>query len=91
MAGAHGYVLKDVSRTELLRSIRVVAGGASYLHSEMVDQAFSVLKDGLEAGREPGLHRLSPQERRIMPLVAEGKTNKENAVELSLSDKTVKN
>jgi DNA-binding NarL/FixJ family response regulator len=90
-AGAHGYVLKDVSRTELLRAIRVVAGGASYLHSEMVNRAFTILKDGLEAGRVPELHRLSPQERRIMPLVAEGKTNKEIAVELSLSDKTVKN
>lgn len=90
-AGAQGYVLKDVSRTELLRAIRIVAGGASYLHSEMVNQAFTILKDGLEAGREPELHRLSPQERRIMPLVAEGKTNKEIAVELCLSDKTVKN
>lgn len=90
-AGAHGYVLKDVCCTELVRAVRVVAGGASYLHSKMVGQAFSVLKDGLEAGREPGLHRLSPQERRIMPLVADGKTNKEIAVELFLSDKTVKN
>lgn len=90
-AGVHGYVLKDVSRTELLRSIRVVAGGASYLHSEMVNQVFTVLQGGLEAGRETGLHRLSPQERRIMPLVAEGKTNKEIALQLSLSDKTVKN
>lgn len=90
-AGVHGYVLKDVCCTELVRAVRVVAGGASYLHSKMVGQAFSVLKDGPEAGRKPGLHRLSPQERRIMPLVADGKTNKEIAVELFLSDKTVKN
>jgi two-component system response regulator DevR len=90
-AGIHGYVLKDVSCTELVRAVRVVAGGASYLHLKMVGQAFSAWKDGPEAGRESGLHRLSPQERRIMPLVADGKTNKEIAVDLCLSDKTVKN
>lgn len=90
-AGVHGYVLKDISCTELARAVRVVAGGASYLHSEMVGQVFNVLRDVPEAGRGPGLYRLSPQQRRIMPLVADGKTNKEIAVELSLSDKTVKN
>lgn len=90
-AGVHGYVLKGVTSTELLRSIRAVAEGASYLHSEIVNQAFSMLRGGAEAGQERRLHCLSPQERRIMPLVADGKTNKEIAVELSLSDKTVKN
>lgn len=90
-AGVHGYVLKDVSCAELVRAVRSVAGGSSYLHSKMAGQAFSVLKNGPKAGRERGLHRLSPQERRIMPLVAEGKTNKEIGAELSLSDKTVKN
>lgn len=90
-AGVHGFVLKDVCGTELTRLIRIVAGGASYLHSEMVGRAFSVLRDRPEPGRGAGLHRLSPQERRILPLVAEGKTNKEIALEMSLSDKTVKN
>lgn len=90
-AGVHGYVRKGVSSTELLRSIRAVAEGASYLHSEIVNQEFSMLRGGEEAGQERGLHCLSPQERRIMPLVADGKTNKEIGVELSLSDKTVKN
>ena len=89
-AGVHGYVLKDVSCSELLRSIRVVAGGTSYIHPGMVNQVFTVLKDRL-ADREPGPCRLSPQELRIWPLVAEGKTNKEIAEGLRLSDKTIKN
>jgi DNA-binding NarL/FixJ family response regulator len=90
-AGAHGYVLKDIGRAELLRAVRVVAGGASYLNADMAEQVLSVLKEGLGGAKEPGLHVLSPQERRLMPLVAEGKTNKEIAVELALSEKTVKN
>ncbi len=91
-AGAHGYVLKDISRPELLRAIRVTAEGASYyLHSEMADQALKALREGLGGAQLSGLYVLSPQERRIMPLVADGKTNKEIAVELSLSEKTVKN
>jgi DNA-binding NarL/FixJ family response regulator len=90
-AGAHGYALKDIGRGELLRAIRVVAGGASYLHSDMIDQAFSALRDSLGGVCVTGLHLLSPQERRIAPLLADGKTNKEIAVELVLSEKTVKN
>lgn len=90
-AGIHGYVVKDISCTELLRAIRVVAKGGSYIHPEMVNQAFTMLKSKLEADREPGLNRLSPQESRIWPLVADGKTNKEIAKGLCLSDKTVKN
>lgn len=90
-AGVHGYVLKDVQRTELLRAIRVVAGGASYLRFDMADQALSGLRDGLKGTQEQGLRMLSPQQHRVIRLVAEGKTNKEIAVELALSDKTVKN
>jgi DNA-binding NarL/FixJ family response regulator len=90
-AGAHGYVLREIKRRELLHAIRVVAGGASYLHPTMIGPALSAVRDGSESAREPGLPLLSPQERRILPLVAEGKTNKEIAAELSLSEKTVKN
>lgn len=90
-AGAHGYALKDIGRGELLRAIRVVAGGASYLHSDMIEETLSALRKGLGGAREPGLRLLSPQEWRMIPLVAEGKTNKEIAAELALSEKTVKN
>lgn len=90
-AGVHGYVLKDIIRSELLRAIRAVAGGVSYLQFEMADQALCGLRDGLKDACEPRLRILSPQQHRVIRLVAEGKTNKEIAVELSLSDKTVKN
>lgn len=81
--GAYWYELKEMSRTELLGAIRVVARGAPYVYSEMADQTVGL--------RESGLRVLSPQELRMMPLVADGKTNQEIAEELALSPKTVKN
>ncbi|TKB69066.1 MAG: response regulator transcription factor [Nitrospira sp.] len=81
--GAYWYELREMSRTELLHAIRVVAGRAPSVHSEMADQTVVL--------RESRLHVLSPQEQRMMPLVADGKTNQEIAVELALSPKTVKN
>lgn len=89
-AGVHGYVLKGIHLDELLGAIRVVAHGASYLQSEMVNQALSEMR-GVNGVRAPGLHLLSPQQRRVIRLLAEGNTNKEIAVALSLSEKTVKN
>jgi two-component system, NarL family, response regulator DevR len=90
-AGVYGYELKDMTRPELLRAIRIVAGRASDFHSELTDQPFSLLRKTVGGLRESRLHVLSPQEQRMMPLVADGKTNKEIAMELALSVKTVRN
>ena len=82
MAGAAGYLLKDIAFQALERAIRDALAGKP------------ILDPAIAAGvgrRMQRLQELSPQERRILPLVVEGKTNKEIAAALSLSDKTVKN
>ncbi|NGZ09569.1 MAG: response regulator transcription factor [Nitrospira sp. LK70] len=90
--GAHGYVLKDVRMDDLIRAIRTVAGGHGYLDPRVTQQALHWIRTSSHLGEASnGTSRLSPQERLILPLLAEGKTNKEIAVHLRLSDKTVKN
>ena len=90
--GAHGYVLKDVRMDDLIRAIRTVAGGHGYLDPRVTQKALHWIRASSHLGATShGTSRLSPQERLILPLLAEGKTNKEIAVQLRLSDKTVKN
>ncbi len=90
--GAHGYVLKDVRMDDLIRAIRTVAGGQGYLDPRVTQQALHWIRTSSHLGvAVHGTSRLSPQERLILPLLAEGKTNKEIAAHLRLSDKTVKN
>ncbi len=91
LAGAHGYVLKEIDSSTLIRAIQSVAEGQSILDPSVTNRAIAWLK-GLQSDRA-GIREetLSPQEERVLALVAEGKTNKEIAAALSLSDKTVKN
>jgi len=91
-SGAHGYILKDVRANDLIRAIRTVAEGLGYLDPRIAGQALHWIRTSSHPGAHPqGMTQLSPQERLIMPLLAEGKTNKEIAIQLRLSDKTVKN
>ncbi len=77
---------------DLIRAIRTVAGGQGYLDPRVTQQALHWIRTSSHLGATShGTSRLSPQERLILPLLAEGKTNKEIAVQLRLSDKTVKN
>ncbi|MGC4095757.1 MAG: response regulator transcription factor [Nitrospira sp.] len=90
--GAHGYILKDTRTDDLIRAIRTVASGQGYLDPRVTQQALHWIRTNSPLGMtSEGTTRLSPQERLILPLLAEGKTNKEIAVQLRLSDKTVKN
>lgn len=90
--GAHGYVLKDTRTDDLIRAIRTVASGQGYLDPRVTQQALHWIRTSSHLGTaSQGTTRLSPQERLILPLLAEGKTNKEIALQLRLSDKTVKN
>jgi DNA-binding NarL/FixJ family response regulator len=90
--GAHGYVLKDVKPDDLTRAIRTVAGGRCYLDPRITQQTFRWIRTSASSGGKiQGLSQLSPQERLIMPLLAQGRTNKEIATQLGLSDKTIKN
>ena len=89
MAGAAGYVLKRIDSDELVRSIERVGKGESLLDPEMTERLFRKIRG--EAEEDPLLGRLSPQEREILDLIAEGMTNREIADELFLAEKTVKN
>ena len=91
LAGAHGYVLKEIDSPALLEAIRSVAKGQSILDSNVTERALRWLRGLHDLPATPGTDQLSSQEERVVALVAEGKTNKEIAVALGLSDKTVKN
>jgi DNA-binding NarL/FixJ family response regulator len=91
MAGASGYVLKQVRSGELLRAIKAVGAGQSLLDPAVTDAVLDRLRKGKHLLRDERLARLSPQEERILTMVAEGRTNKEIGDALRLAEKTVKN
>ncbi len=91
-AGADGYLLKEIDSDGLLRAIETVAAGHSILDPAITRRVISRVRLP-ENKSEPKskIELLSAQERRVLALVAQGKTNKEVAAEMGLSDKTVKN
>lgn len=92
-SGAHGYLLKEVNGRELVQAIVDVAAGKSILDPAVTARVMRLLKAGNSAGspEQAALASLSPQEKRVLALIAEGRTNKEVGSELGLSEKTVKN
>lgn len=90
LAGADGFLLKEVSGEELIRAARMVASGRSILDPNITQRVMAKVKALSIPGGE-SKEPLAPQERRVLALVAEGKTNKEIAVALELSEKTVGN
>ncbi|MBA3691251.1 MAG: response regulator transcription factor [Actinobacteria bacterium] len=91
MAGASGYVLKQVNAAELLRAIRAVGKGESLLDPAVTTSVLDRLRKGKHLMQDERLARLSPQEERILTAVADGKTNREIGEGLGLAEKTVKN
>jgi DNA-binding NarL/FixJ family response regulator len=93
LAGAAGYLLKEIGSKALISAIEIVHSGESILDPKVTKAVLHrmSLLAGDTAARRPKDEKLSPQERRILALVVEGKTNKEIAKALDLSDKTVKN
>ena len=88
-AGALGFVLKRTKTSELLSAVRKAAAGETLLDAELKDQIFSRAHAGRDS--DPLLAELSPQERKILSRIADGKTNREIAAEMYLAQKTVKN
>ena len=89
--GAHGYVLRDAGAETRLQALRTIVRGQSFLDPRVTHQTFAYLRRLANRTHDRMKLPLSPQEQRLLPLVAQGKTNKEIAAELGLSDKTVKN
>jgi two-component system, NarL family, response regulator DevR len=91
LAGAQGFLLKDVGSDELLKAVRTVAAGRSILDPAVTQRVLArVQAQSAVASQVDGQSEdLSPQEQRVLALVAEGMTNKEVATALALSDKTV--
>ena len=91
MAGAAGYVLKQIRSGELVRAIRAVGQGQSLLDPAVTKNVLDRLRKGKHLMKDEKLARLSPQEERILTAVANGRTNREIGEELHLAEKTVKN
>jgi two-component system response regulator DevR len=89
-AGAHGYLLKEIDGRGLVQAILDVAAGKSILDPAITARVLQLVKAGSKTRTDP-LASLSSQEKRVLALISEGRTNKEAAVELGLSEKTVKN
>jgi len=88
IAGAAGYVLKDIKGNDLVNAIRRVAAGEQLISAEVVARVRSSLS---ETAVDPRLRSLTPQERRILEHIAEGMTNRQIAEDMFLAEKTVKN
>jgi two-component system, NarL family, response regulator DevR len=91
VAGASGYLLKQVRARDLVAALESVARGESLLDPAVTGRVLDRVRRIATSSEPDELAQLTPQEQKILLLVAEGKTNKEIASEVFLSDKTVKN
>jgi two-component system response regulator DevR len=91
MAGAAGYVLKQVRGTDLLDAVRTVAAGNSLLDPAVTLKVLERIRNGDKPSEPDQLASLTAQERRILELIAQGMTNRQIGENLFLAEKTVKN
>ena len=91
IAGASGYLLKQIRGRDLVSALDSVGRGESLLDPAVTEKVLERVRRAATGGHDDELSELTAQERKILLLVAEGKTNKEIAAEVFLSDKTVKN
>jgi len=89
MAGASGYVLKDIRGNDLVEAIRSVAAGRSLLDPSVTQRVLERLRNGTQ--HDDRLDALTDQERRILELIGEGMTNRQIGEQMHLAEKTVKN
>jgi two-component system, NarL family, response regulator DevR len=91
VAGAAGYLLKQIRARDLVAALEAVGRGESLLDPAVTERVLERVRRIATGAIDDELGVLTPQERKILMLVAEGKTNKEIAADVFLSDKTVKN
>jgi two-component system, NarL family, response regulator DevR len=90
-AGATGYVLKQIGSDDLVRALEAVGRGDALLDPAMMNKAFARLRDAARKDRGDAFKMLTEQEVKIIALIARGRTNREIAGEIFLSEKTVRN
>ena len=91
VAGASGYLLKQIRARDLVAALEAVGRGESLLDPAVTERVLERVRRIAKGESSDELSVLTPQEQKILLLVAEGKTNKEIAADVFLSDKTVKN
>jgi len=91
LAGASGYLLKEIRGRDLVAALESVGRGDSLLDPAVTERVLARVRRMAAGDAQDELAELTSQERKILLLVAEGKTNREIAAEVFLSDKTVKN
>jgi two-component system, NarL family, response regulator DevR len=91
LAGAAGYVLKEIRAGDLVSAIRTVGDGKALLDPSMTATVLAKLRNARQFLKDEKLARLSAHEERILGLIADGMTNKDIAQELHLAEKTIKN
>lgn len=89
MAGASGYVLKEIRGNDLIEAIRQVAGGNSLLDPSVTSKVLERLRHGSKEDSE--LSQLTEQERTILTLIGQGMTNRQIGENMHLAEKTIKN
>jgi len=89
MAGASGYVLKEIRGTDLISAIRQVAAGNSLLDPSVTERVLERLRNGNKVNDE--LSGLTEQEKTILMLIGEGMTNRQIGEKMHLAEKTIKN
>jgi DNA-binding NarL/FixJ family response regulator len=90
-AGANGYILKEINGEKLVEALRALARGESLLDSRVTERILKRFKEGPRRPETTAFSSLSFQERRILTLIVDGKSNREIGVQLHLSEKTVRN
>ncbi len=90
-AGAAGYVLKQAGGQDVIRAIEAVGQGNALLDPALTERVFAEVRRAARAQETSAFAQLTEQERRVLKLVADGKTNREIALELHLGEGTVRN
>lgn len=90
-AGATGYLLKQIAAGDLIRAIEMAARGESMLDPSLTQRVFFEVRRSIQKEEAAAFQDLTSQERQVLLLIAQGKTNREIATELFLSEGTVRN
>jgi len=90
-AGASGYVLKQIGSNELIRALETIGRGDSLLDPAVTKRVFDRVREAARKAEDEAFANLTDRELNVLALIAKGKTNKEIAADIFLSEKTVRN